>query len=293
MSRAVVILAFLFLVPPAEAQFRSVRVQIIDRGQADGILIRTPNERWVVIDAGVDKLQAEAMKGTWGIDQVDLAIVSHRHYDHYGGMDDVLNNLPVNLIVMNMADCDGNSHDDTIRQIISDRSIPHQSVGADTFDVDGVRFILLPPDPTDHDCPDEENDNSIIVRMEFGEFSMLFTGDAETDQRQWLMQHHPGLLDVDVLKAAHHGADNGADGNVGGRGWMDVVDAEAVVISSHLNSRHGHPQPQAIATYEGAVGQDDVYCTSRQGTIRVYGRRDGRFSIHRQFPYSGSCQFGM
>ena len=51
----------LLVTVPASAEFNSVRVQIIDRGQADGILIRTPNEKWVVIDAGTNAQQAEAV----------------------------------------------------------------------------------------------------------------------------------------------------------------------------------------------------------------------------------------
>ena len=87
-KRHLLVLSWLLLCsPPGEAQFQSVRVQIIDWGQADGILIRTPNERWVVIDAGTNRQQADAMRNTWGVDRVALAVVSHRHLDHAGGMD--------------------------------------------------------------------------------------------------------------------------------------------------------------------------------------------------------------
>jgi beta-lactamase superfamily II metal-dependent hydrolase len=91
------------LAQPALAQHRSVRVQVIDRGQADGMLIRTPNDQWVVIDAGTNSQQVTAMADTWGVDRVALAIVSHRHFDHFGGMDDIINSIPVDRLVMNMA----------------------------------------------------------------------------------------------------------------------------------------------------------------------------------------------
>ena len=70
-------------------------------------------------------------------------------------------------------------------------------------------FTILPTDPVDNTCPSDENNNSIVVRMDFGNFSMLFTGDAENEQRDWLVGNNSGFLDVDVLKAAHQGADNG------------------------------------------------------------------------------------
>ena len=53
------------------AQYKSVRIQVIDRGQADGILIRTPNQQWIVIDAGTNSQQSEAMSNVWGVDTVD------------------------------------------------------------------------------------------------------------------------------------------------------------------------------------------------------------------------------
>lgn len=291
MRRPLVVFLALLLPLPVSAQHKSVRVQVIDRGQADGILIRTPNDEWVVIDAGTSKQQAESMRDVWGVDSVALAIVSHRHTDHFGGMDDVLSTFPVGLLVMNMADCPDRSTDDKIRRVARDRNVRTQSVGADTINVDGVRFIILPTDPIDDDCPDEENDNSIVVRMEFGDFSMLFAGDAETDERTWLMANHAELLDVNVLKASHHGSRNGADGSAGGEPWIEHVDPTAVILTAGEGSRHGHPHSAAMDIYEGHVANGRVYCTSRMGTIRVYGRTDGRFSVWKQTNFSGSCRF--
>jgi len=101
----------------ANAQFKSVQVQIIDRGQADGILIRTPNEKWVVIDAGTNSKRAEAMATTWGVDRVELAILSHRHFDHLGGMDDVIQRFPLEGFLGNMQDCPDRTSDDKVRAI--------------------------------------------------------------------------------------------------------------------------------------------------------------------------------
>lgn len=275
---------------PAAAQQPRVRVQVIDRGQADGILIRTPNERWVVIDAGTDRQQAESMAGNWRVDSVALVIVSHRHRDHFGGMDEVLEAFPVGRFVGHLGDCPGTDADDTIRAISSRRGIPTQDLGADTIVVDGVRFIILPPDPDDDPCPREENNNSVVVRMEFGAFSMLFTGDAETAQREWLMEHHRDLLDVAVLKASHHGSRNGADGMVNGRTWLDHVTPQAVVISAGVHRGFKHPHAETVDAYSAAVG-DALHCTNRHGTVRVYAFADGSFRIRRQFSSDRSCAY--
>jgi beta-lactamase superfamily II metal-dependent hydrolase len=276
----------------AEAQFQSVRIQIIDRGQADGILIRTPNQRWIVIDAGTNRQQADAMRNSWGVDRVALAVVSHRHLDHAGGMDEILRDIPVDLFVGSMEDCPNRVFDDNVREQITAKGISVHPLDGNPIEIDGVRFTILPRDPVENECPDEENNNSVLVRMDFGDFSMLFTGDSETEQREWLMANHPDLLDVDVLKASHHGSRNGVDGTASGHSWLDVVSSQAIVISALLNSQFGHPHPEAVSAYEQAVGHDDVHCTSRHGTIRVYGRQDGTFSVFRQTQSDSSCAFG-
>ena len=105
-----------FFASSSSAAFKSVRIQIIDRGQADGILIRTPNEKWIVIDAGTNGQQAKSMKDVWGVDKVALAIVSHRHFDHHGGMDEILNTFDVERLIMDMEDCPKRTSDDKVRK---------------------------------------------------------------------------------------------------------------------------------------------------------------------------------
>ena len=274
---------------PLHAEHRSVRVQVIDRGQADGILIRTPNDKWVVIDAGTNEKQARAMESQWGVDRIALAIVSHRHSDHLGGMDEIIETFHVDRLVMNMADCPGRTVDDKVREAAAEHSVPTQSLGADSIEIDGVHFVILPPDPVDDKCPNEENNNSIVVRMEFGKFSMLFAGDAETDQREWLMKHHSRQLDVDVLKASHHGARNGVDGMVAEQSWLDIVAPDDVVISAGRKNSHGHPHSGAMTAYE-KLGEANIHCTHRHGTVRVYGYRDGSHKIYHQLESHQTCR---
>ena len=246
----------------AQSQHDGVRVQVNDRGQADGILIRTPNERWVVIDAGANDAQADAMATEWNVDRVALAVVSHRHWDHLGGLDEIIDDFPVDRLLMNMADCPDRVGDDRVRQVAARRNVATLAVGGSAIEIDGVRFVVLPPDPETDRCPEEENNNSIVVSMEFGEFSMLFTGDSETEQREWLMRHHASLLDMDVLKASHHGAENGADGSVGARSWLETVSSEDVVISAGRDNDYGHLHDAAMDVYE-TPGHGNVHCAHR------------------------------
>jgi competence protein ComEC len=78
-------------VTPLPAQDASVRIQVVDVGQGDGILIRTPNRSWVLIDAGTNDMLATNLGPVFGVERLALVIVSHRHDDHYAGIADALN----------------------------------------------------------------------------------------------------------------------------------------------------------------------------------------------------------
>jgi len=274
----------LTLAVPASAQ--SVRISVIDRGQADGIVIRTPYEQWVVIDGGTNAQQAELME-RWGITTVALVVGSHRHFDHNGGMDDILERFTIQRFIGNLEDCPGNVQDDKVRGVLAARAIPRETPANQTMTIDGVTFTILPTDPVDDACPSEENDNSVVVRLDFGEFSMLFPGDAETQEMEWLLDHHRELLDVDVLKASHHGADNGVSDSL-----LAAVTPERVVISAGVNGTFRHPRPEAVAAYIAATGgASRVRCTNRHMTVTVFGSADGRIRVTRQNPIDKSCVF--
>jgi len=284
--RKIIFTALVFLMCISTAFAQSVRISVLDRGQADGIVVRTPNHEWVVIDGGTNKQQADLMN-TWGVTTVRLVVISHRHFDHNGGMDNILQDFTITEFIGNLDDCPGRQSDDTVRNILQTKSIPRANPNGQVITVDGVTFTILPTDPTNNTCPTRENDNSVVVRMDFGEFSMLFTGDAETEERNWLVANHASLLDVKVLKASHHGADNGVSPS-----WLTAINPERVVISAGVNTNHEHPRPDAVTAYINAVGQASrVYCTNRHKTVTVYGREDGRVRVVRMNPISKACAF--
>lgn len=285
LKRALVCLALAVVWPAFSLAGQSVRIQIVDVGQGDGILIRTPHHRWVLIDAGPNRMLADSLTPQFGVTHLDLVIVTHRHGDHFASMERVLRSLPVDRFVGNLADCPNRQTDNDIRAALNDRGIAAQSLGADTITIDGVDLIVLPPDPTDDPCPSEENNNSVIVRLEYGSFSMLFPGDAEDEERDWLVANHPSLLDVDVLKAAHHGGNNGTSSS-----WLAAVTPRAVVISAGVNATYKHPMPAAVAAYLTATN-GRVLCTNRQGTLRVRGYQDGHFTIGKQRSTTKSCVY--
>lgn len=263
----------------------SVRIQFMDVGQADGIVIRTPNNHWVVIDAGTGN-KLLGYLSDMGVTKLDMAVVSHRHADHQGGMDDILNSIPADLFVGITDDCPKQKGDDLVREAVNYNSIrTHKfTQSPKSISIDDVKFTVLPLPPM-RDCPNHENSNSIVVRMDFGKLSALFTGDSEEDELEWLVQNYPDLLHVDILKAAHHGSNNGFTDE-----FLDLVDPTHVIISAGVNATYKHPMKEAVDAYIEAAN-DRVFCTNRQGTIRVYGYQDGRVRVYKQQQNDKSCVY--
>jgi beta-lactamase superfamily II metal-dependent hydrolase len=183
-----------------------------------------------------------------------------------------------------MEDCPGNTSDDKVRDVIEAKEIPVYDFSQSAITIDGVVFTILPVPPAS-DCPEEENKNSIVVRMDYGDFSMLFPGDAETEELEWLVQNNSSLLDVDILKASHHGSNNGTSEE-----WLNAVTPQRVVISVGVNATYKHPHQQAVEDYTEATG-GKVYCTNRQGTIRIYGYKDGHCTVSTQRTSTESCVY--
>jgi competence protein ComEC len=284
MVRSLMVLLFCILCSGyVSAQFQSVRIQVLDRGQADGIVIRTPNQEWIVIDAGTNGDQADYME-SMGVEQVALTVVSHRHFDHLGGMDSVLARFAVEQFLGITEDCPGNVSDDYVRDELDGVGILALVDTPSTINIDGIDFTVLPLETT-RECPDEENLNSIVIRMDYGDFSMLFTGDAEEEALDWLAANYSEWLDVDVLKASHHGSNNGYTDE-----FLEVASPDRVIISAGVNATYRHPMAQAVKDYEDATG-GRVYCTNRHSTISIYGYPDGRIRVNTLKEADQSCVY--
>ena len=199
-------------------------------------------------------------------------------------MDDVLRAFTVRQFIGTTDDCPGNDSDDAVRDVLEANGVPIASPNTGVIEIDGVTLRILPL-PPESACPNDENNNSIVVRLEFGHFSMLFTGDAEEKELRFLVENHPELLDVDVLKASHHGSRNGFTDE-----FLSVITPTHVVISAGVHRGFRHPHPEAVEAYERATN-NRLFCTNRHGTIRLYGYEDGRIRVSLQNASTNSCAF--
>jgi beta-lactamase superfamily II metal-dependent hydrolase len=151
-------------------------------------------------------------------------------------------------------------------QLVKDEGITAIRAGPDLrkIELGSITLTVFPQAPTN---PKEENDNSVGIRLTYGNFSALFSGDAEGSERRWWTHHAAELCEgVDVLKLAHHGSRNGTDA-----AWLRLTRPKLAVASLAAGNEFGHPHPETLALLKSLAIPLDR--TDQSGSIRV--RTDG------------------
>ena len=133
------------------------------------------------------------------------------------------------------------------------------------IELGSIELTIFPQPPEDRK---EENNNSIGLRVKYGSFSVLLTGDSEETERQWWLKHDPELMrNCTILKLAHHGSRNGTDAR-----WLQTVRPELAVASLGKNNEYGHPHSETISLLRRAGLP--LLRTDQLGTITITS--DGR-----------------
>lgn len=260
------LLAVFLLFASRVASGADLELRFLDVGQGDAVLLRHARTA-VLIDTGVkDDIMAK-LKGL-GVTKLDLMVVTHNHWDHLGGADAILTQMRVNRYMGNGRTALKQNHKEVI-QLLTERKVRQVTPSEGTMMLGDAALDFLPPPPGMN--PDDENDHSIGVILRRGAFEALLTGDSGADEfNGWLDK---GLIpDVDVLKAAHHGARNGVTPR-----WLNVSKPEVVVVSVGAGNDYGHPHDWALRYY-GSHNRK-VYRTDHHGDVVVLVNEQGRYRV--------------
>ncbi len=228
----------------------------IDVGQADSELIIS-NGHSMLIDGGNapdSNLIVSYLRGC-GIEHLDYVVCTHAHEDHVGGLSGALHECAADHVL-----CSVDEHDTKVFKNFKSyakkqgREIEIPSAG-DSFELGGSRVEILAP----INEYDDVNNNSIVLKVTYGDTSFLFTGDAEREEEQDIL--NAGYdISADVLKVGHHGSSTSTS-----YPFLREVMPKYAVISCEKGNSYGHPHKETLSKLNDADVK--VYRTDLNGHI--------------------------
>lgn len=232
----------------------NLKVYFIDVGQADSILVTSKDEA-MLIDAGNNAEGTDVVDfiKEKGITKLDYVIGTHPHEDHIGGLDDVINAFDIENVILPDITTNTKTFEDVLDAIES------KNLEITTPQI-GYKFSM-----GESNCEikstiiDNSNLNlaSIVIRLEFGETSFLFMGDAEEDNEEQTTWEQ-----TTVLKVGHHGSNTSSSLE-----FLKQVKPQIAVIMVGEDNSYGHPNKETLEKLEKINTQ--IYRTDENGTITI------------------------
>jgi competence protein ComEC len=249
-----------------------VEIHMIDVGQGDAIAIRTAHSHWILFDAGRAWRGGDAGRSTvipyiqrrGG--RLDAFVLSHPHTDHVGGAPSVLRVLTPRIYVDAGFPGAAESYRASLEVARASRVRWVRAHPGDSLAIDGVSITFLAPDSAWTAALVDPNLASVVALVRVGAVRMLFMGDAERPEEQWLLEHEGAELHANILKVGHHGS-----GTSTSPAFLTAVRPQLALVSVGAGNSYHLPTP-AIMRALAAQGAQ-VLRTDRLGTI--VARTDG------------------
>ncbi len=239
--------------PTAAPPPPGLRVEVLDIGQGDAILLQPAGAPAVLVDGGPPGDGLEAKLEDAGVGRLGAAVATHDQSDHIGGIEELLGRFPVARLVYARL---GHGPLDEARA--AGAATVHAAAGSELRS-GALRLEVLwpPPELLSEAAPGTDpNQLALVILARWHDFSMLLTADAEAEA----VPLDPGP--VDVLKVAHHGSDDAGLATL-----LDRTRPRLAVISVGAHNSYGHPTPGTLATL--AAHGIRTMRTDEDGTVTI------------------------
>ena len=268
MALQTLLIALLVLHPLSSTRAdANLHVDFLDVGQGDSALVTMPDGTTLLVDGGGNIFDNSRRIGEtvvseylwWrGLDHVDYILVTHADADHIDGLNDVLKNFTVRNALIAHApanDPEFAKFSETLKQT---NTVAATLQAADVIHFGDVELsVLWPPQGGETSA----NNDSIVLRLKFGERAILLTGDIEKQAERSLLDSGQTLR-ADVVKVPHHGSKSSSTED-----FVHATAPQFAIISVGRHSLFGHPHPEVVQRWQanGAT----VLTTGECGTITI------------------------
>lgn len=214
-----------------------LRVDFLNVGQADSALVRCGGAAMLIDGGNVDDSSyVVSFLKAQGVERLDYVVASHAHEDHAGGLSGPLNTCTAARVFCSVSEAEGKYFSDFQRYTAAQGlTIEVPQVG-DTWPLGDATVTVLGPVKDYSDA----NNSSLVLAVDYGETSFLFTGDMEREAERDLLASGEALS-ATVLKVSHHGS-----GTSSSSAFLDAVDAKYAVISVGAGNSYGHPAEETL-----------------------------------------------
>ncbi|WP_099363494.1 MBL fold metallo-hydrolase [Fredinandcohnia onubensis] len=258
--------------PPTEEQEKvpntlsELTVHYMDVGQADSTLLQYTDEGeeyTILIDAGnwnrndvIHYLQAQH------ISEIDIAIGTHPDADHIGQLGKVINTFNVGEIWLSGNTSTSQTFQRLLQAIDQNNVDYYEPRRGDEFEVGPLQIEILYP----ISVSENDNEESISLKLTYGEISFIFTGDASRNDELKMIN---GSIDVDanILHLGHHGSSTSTH-----PAFLKEVSPEIAIYSAGKENSYGHPHKEVVDLIQDS--NITLYGTDVHGTILV--KTDGK-----------------
>ena len=239
-----------------------LRVDVLDVGQGDAILLRPGTAAPILVDGGPPGDGIEAKLEALGVQRLGAAVITHDQSDHAAGVEELLGRVPIGRLVY------ARLRSAALARARLAGATPLRVAAGAVLRSGRLRLRVLWPPPEALARPlggADPNSQAVVVLAGWGGFTMLLTADAEAEE----VPLEPGPLDV--LKVAHHGSED-----AGLAALLERTGPRLAVISVGAGNPYGHPTAATLATL--AAHHVPVLRTDRDGAVEIAVRR-GRIAI--------------